>query len=134
MSDRKPPPGIREHHGKYQLRYYGSDGKRTSETFDRLSDAKKRQRAVETDKDRGTWINPQLAQTPFSTLARAYMDSRLDIRDSTRATDESYFRRHVAAVFAHTGIGGIRPTDVQAWVSDLSANLAPRQCGSVIAC
>jgi len=65
MSEKRLPPGIRLHPGRYQVRYYGTDGKRLAQSFKRLTDAKRFQRDTETDKDRGAWLNPRDAQTPF---------------------------------------------------------------------
>lgn len=62
-------PGIREHHGRYQVRYYGSDGKEHAKSFARLSDALRWQRNNRTDLDRGNWIDPAKGA---ETLAECY--------------------------------------------------------------
>jgi hypothetical protein len=58
MTNRKLPPGIREHHGKYQVRVYGPNGERITKHFAQLEDAKKYKRNKETDRDRREWLDP----------------------------------------------------------------------------
>lgn len=131
------PPGIREYRSRYQVRYYGSDGKRRAQSFDRLTDAKRFQRATEVDKDRQQWLDPRLGQTAFDKWAQTRLDSKHDLRPSTRATDTSYMRNHVAPGFGGTPLARIRPLEVQEWVNGLAAKgLAPktvRECYRLMA-
>ncbi|MBA2312416.1 MAG: site-specific integrase [Actinobacteria bacterium] len=128
MTERKLPPGIREHHGKYQLRYRNpATGKEVTEHFRLITDARKRQHEVAADKERRQWVNPRLGQIRFGELARHRLDASVDLRDSTRATCESYLRSHLLPYFANHLIGRIRAADIQAWIVELQdKGLAPK--------
>ena len=120
------PPGIREHHGSYQVHFYGPNGERRARSFDRLSDARRFKRGVDADRDRGELIDPRLGRTPFAGWAWEHLNSKHDLRASTRATDESYMRNHVAPAFGPAPLDSIKPLAVQAWVNALSRELAPK--------
>lgn len=127
------PPGIREHHGRYQVRYYGPDGKRRAQSFARLTDAKRFKRDTEADRDRGVWIDPRLAETPFDEWAWEWHRGRQRLRDVARQRDESLLRHHIVGRdrnpwgFGSTPIGRIAPLDVRAWVNALGeAGYSPR--------
>lgn len=123
----KHTAGIREHHGRFQVRYYGTDGKERAKSFPNISEARKFRAAVATDKDRGEWRDPRDAEIRFGVWARQHLDSRSDLRASTRATDESYARNHVLPHFEHAPLGRIGPLNVQAWLHELSGSgLAPK--------
>jgi len=126
MTEKKLPPGIREHHGSYQVRFYGPDGKRRSRAFDRLSDAKRFMQDVAVDKRRGDYIDPRLARTQFDEWARKYFAGKLNLRASTRATDASFLSNHVIPAFEGVPLGRLTPLDVQAWVGELSERLGPK--------
>jgi integrase len=126
MTERKLPPGIREHRGKYQVRYYLSTGERVSETFDRLTDAKRFKRGVDTDRDRDELIDPRKARTPLGEWAETCFKAS-DVRPATRARDGSLLRCHILPTFGKTPIGRITRDEVQAWVVALrGSGLAPR--------
>lgn len=119
------PPGIREHHGKYQVRYYGSDGRERTKSFRLITDAKKFKAAVATDKERGVWIDPRKAQTPFDQWAQTWFASRHKLGDAKRSTNESVLRLHVIGTgergFGSIPLGRITPLEVQQWVDSMIA-------------
>jgi len=53
---------IRDHHGKWQARYYDPSGRQRTKSFARKTDAKAFLAAVETDKRRGDWNDPRLGR------------------------------------------------------------------------
>lgn len=129
---RNLPPGIREHHGKYQVRYYDPDGKEKSKHFDRLTDAKKYRASKEADKARGVWTDDRQGRVPFAEWNKRHRASKLNLRPRTRATDEGLIVRHILPTFADTPIGAITPLRVQDWINrlaegDLSAKTV-REC------
>jgi hypothetical protein len=127
----KLPEGIRARTRKdgtvaWQVRYYGTDGERYTKTFALKSKAVKFKRNVDTDRDRYQWLDPCGQEVPFDKWARSCLEGRADLRDSTRATDGSYARRHVLPYFGRTPLGRINPVQVQEWVGDLSDSLSPK--------
>jgi hypothetical protein len=72
----KIPPGIREKKTTNGVRYevrYRNPGSREirGKTFDKLTEAKRFQRELETAKDRGTYVNPSLGKTTFGAYGTA---------------------------------------------------------------
>lgn len=120
---KKLPPGIREHHGSYQVRYYPPNGKEQTKSFRTITEAKAFKRAIETDKERGDFIDPHLARVPFSEYAVQWFNARARLGASKRKNNEAIMRRHIIGGdgFGDTPIGRITRTQVQAWVNALIA-------------
>jgi len=116
---RKLPKGMRWHRGKIQVRYYGSDGQRRSDSFARLTDAKRFQNEIEVDKARGQWLDPRGAQVPFDEWAWTHLASRHRLGAAKRASVESVMRRHVVGGhgFGTTPLGRITTLSVQRLVN-----------------
>ncbi len=114
----KLPPGIREHHGRYQVRYW-ADGKQHSKSFARLTDARRFQRQVEVDKDRGQWLDPGGAQVPFDEWAWTHLASRHRLGPAKLSNVESVMRCHLVGGcgFGAIPLGRITPLSVQGWVN-----------------
>ena len=121
MTEKKSHPGIRAHHGKFQVRYWGLDRKQHSKSFDRLTDARRFQRKMESKKDDRTWTDPRAAQTPFDNWAETWLASRHKQGDAKRAKNESVLSRHVIGDdehgFGSTQLGRIGQQQVQDWVN-----------------
>lgn len=111
--------------GRWQARYRDPTGAQRGKSFAKKADAQRYAAMVETDKHRGSWVDPRLAATRFGDWATAHMGGK-DLRASTRARDESYLRNHVLPRFGQVPVGRITHLDVQQWVRDLSeSGLAP---------
>jgi integrase len=123
MTERKLPPGIRKHHGRFQARYYGPDGRERTKSFTRLTDAKKFKAAMTTDKDRGKWTDPRAAQTPFDDWAETWLSSRHKQGDAKKSSNGSILARHVIGDrkhgFGSRPLGSITPLAVQEWVNHM---------------
>lgn len=127
------PAGIREHHGKFQVRYRGPDGKERTKSFRRLTDAKAHKAAMETDKRRGLWLDPRKAETPFDRWITQWHEGRNKLRGPARRRDDSLIRHHIIGRdkhpwgFGSTPVGRISPLDVREWVNQLvAAGYSPR--------
>jgi integrase len=119
VSESRLPPGIRLHRGRYQVRYWGKDGRQHARSFARKSDATRFKAAIETDKDRGDWSNPRRAREPFGTVAERYLDHKLRLRTRTREKYESTLRCNLIPGFGTTPVEAITREDVQGWVAGL---------------
>ena len=71
--------------------------------------------------DRGEWVDPRAGRTPFQSVAEQWMASRVALRESTRARDRSYLDSLVLPHLGDRPVGGVSPSDLEAWVADLSA-------------
>ncbi|CAN5514840.1 hypothetical protein BH20ACT21_BH20ACT21_25300 [soil metagenome] len=119
VEPKKLPPGIREHHRRYQVRYWGADGKQHSRSFKRLTDAKRFKSEVDVDKQRGQWLDPSGARVPFDEWAWTHLASRHRLGEAKRSNVESVMRCHIVggSGFGATPLGRITPLDVQDWVN-----------------
>lgn len=119
MPKPKLPPGIREHHGKYQVRYRDRAGREHARSFRLITDAKAFRHAATTDVDRGVWLNPNDGHIPFAALAADWLETTVSLKPSTKASYESYLRMHVLPHFGRMPLASITRTDVQAWLASL---------------
>ncbi len=119
VEPKKLPPGIREHHRRYQVRYWGADGKQHSRSFKRLTDAKRFKSEVDVDKQRGQWLDPSGARVPFDEWAWTHLASRHRLGEAKRSNVESVITCHIVggSGFGATPLGRITPLDVQDWVN-----------------
>ncbi|MPZ91450.1 MAG: tyrosine-type recombinase/integrase, partial [Actinobacteria bacterium] len=120
------PPGIRRHRGKYQVRYYGSDGRERARSFARLTDAKTFKASVTTDKARGEWHDSRLGRVRLSEYARQWAETKGNVNERTRINIEGRLRNHITPTFGTSPLSSIEPQDVRSWITDLKARgLAP---------
>jgi integrase len=114
-------PGIRKHHGRWQVRYW-VNGKQRARGFERLTDAKRFQREVVTDRDRGLWLDPAGGKTLLSDWAAIWLESKVDLRPSSRYRLEGILRTHVLPEFGRISLAVISNSMVRAWVADMSSS------------
>ena len=113
---------IRRHPEKsdsWQVRYCDPGGRERSRTFNRKVDAKRFLIAVEASKQRGEWVNPDLAATKVSDWADRWLASRSHLKPKTYAGYESLLRTRVLPTFGDARLDQIDPLWVETWVADL---------------
>lgn len=127
----------RRESGTYEAIYRDPAGRTRSRSFKTKAQARSFLSAVETEKQRGTWTDPQFARTRFEDWAEEYWRTKLNRRASTKARDDSYLRNHVLPAFGRAPLGAITQPDVRAWVEELvGSGLAPntvKQCYRLLA-
>ena len=64
---------IEKQRGKYRARYRDPLGRVTSSTFERKTDAQRFLAEMETDKSRGTWIDPRHADLPLARWSEEFL-------------------------------------------------------------
>lgn len=108
----------------YRIIYRRPDHSQTSERgFQRRRDAELRLAEVEVSKGRGDYVDPADARATIDVLGAAWLSSRIaDLKPSTYRTTESTWRVHVSPKWGSRAIGGIRHSEVQAWIAELSAS------------
>jgi integrase len=114
----------------WEARYRDPRGRERSKTFKRKGDARRWLAKEEADKSRGAWIDPRAATVPFDAFARHHLDSKLHLRNASRARDKSLLENHVIPAFGQAPIGRITRPDVQHFITSLSAKaLSPSTVG-----
>jgi integrase len=110
---------IRQWHNGYQVRWRDPAGRQRTKTFRRKTDAKQFSNRVEVEMQRGTYVDPQLGKLLFADWACEWLQTKINLRASSWARDESYLRNHVMPTFGNVALARIDKLLVQAWVRDL---------------
>ncbi|WP_298207456.1 site-specific integrase [Ferrimicrobium sp.] len=102
--------------GRWQASYL-HDGKRfTGErTYTAKADADAWLANVHTEILRGEWVNPDRASTLLHVYATRWLDSRSDLRPTTKAKYAGLMRLHILPTFGHLRLGAISPDRVRGW-------------------
>lgn len=106
-------------------RYRTADGRERAKSFAKKVDAERYLSHAEVSKLDGSWVDPRLGRTPFREWRRIHQQTVTNLRPSTLARDESYFRNHIGPRFDAYPLASIEHLEVQEWVAELSTKLAP---------
>jgi integrase len=111
---------------RYRVRYTGPDGRERSESF---PDRHKRAAeaflvSVESDKLRGTYVDPARGRMTFGEFTEQWLRTRT-FDASTREGLEYRVRKHILPFFGSRELRSIRASDVREWDSGLVSVLAP---------
>jgi integrase len=104
---------------RWNVRYRDPSGKQRSKTFKRQVDAKAFMLDIETDKRRGTYVDPQAGETPFGIYAQRWQAARVDKAPATRNRDASYLRSLILPTFTNRPVGSIRTSEIETWLATL---------------
>src|SRR5919106_26602 len=110
----------------WRVRYRAPDHRERNKSFARKIDAERFLVSIEHAKLRGEWVDPDLGNTRFGDYAAAWVETKGNVRPRTRINVEGRLRNHILPYFGSMRLTLIRPSDVRAWVKELSdARLAP---------
>ena len=116
--------------GRWRARYRDAENRELSKHFARKVDAQRWLDEVTTSVVTGTYVDPRAGRIRFRDQAEAWRLAQVH-RPSTRAHVETMLRRHAYPTFGDRQLSSILPSEVQAWVTRLSATLAPATVGVV---
>ncbi len=105
--------------GTYKVRFRTPEGASRSKTFPRRAQADAFAATVEVSKLDGSYADPKLGKTRFADWAERVMATRVNLRSSTLASDESVFRSLVLPTFGSRRLATIKPVEVHRWISEL---------------
>jgi len=110
----------------WRARYRTPDGQSRSRTFTRKVDAERHLAGVEHSKLAGAFADPVFGRRTFGSWWEAWRSTRVDLRPSTIARDESYARNHIIPKLGAVPLASIDRTMLRQWVAEMSAKgLAP---------
>ncbi len=109
---------------RWQARFRAPDGRERARNFDRKADADRWLARQVADRDRGAWIDPSAGRVTFRDFAEEWRTIQLH-RSGTSRSAEQQLRLHVYPRIGDRPLAGIRPSDIQALVHRLDADLAP---------
>jgi integrase len=129
--DTGQPERIKTHlHGKgkrYRVRYIDPDGRERSKSF---PDRQKRQAEnflgeIESDKRRGSYVDPVAGLMPFRSYAESWLASQT-VEESTREAVGLRLRKHIFPRLGQRSLASITPADIRSLDRGLQqAGLAP---------
>lgn len=116
--------------GTWRANWRDPSGRQVAKTFRTKKDAAGFLATVESEKSRGTYIDPSAGRTLFRDHARRWEAGR-QVELTTAEAAKSRLRCHVMPQWEDWPLNKISFLDVQAWVTRLSGKLAPQ---TVISC
>lgn len=120
---------------RWRVQYRDPAGKvRSKRGFTRKTDAQAWADKNAVDVHSGDWINPALGRTTVEDLHPAWVARQSQLKPSTRAMNADIYRLHVEPAWAPRAVGGVKPSEVQAWVNGLDFSPSfVRNCHMVLA-
>ncbi len=109
----------------YQVRYRDPAGVQRARQFVRKAAADHFAATVETDKSRGSYVDPKAGRMTLQDYGDAWLSSQT-FDPSTREAVELRLRLHVYPTLGTTALAALRPSQVQAWLRGRQQVLAPR--------
>lgn len=103
---------------RWRVRWRSPDGTSHGKSFDRLVDAQRFRRDIETRAERGDSVDLRRGRVTVDVWARQWLNA-LVLKPKTVATYESVVRARVLPRWTGVPLADVRHHDVQAWVADL---------------
>ena len=119
--------GIREHYGKWQVRYY-VDGKRHHKNFERKSDAIDFRDEQRLKRKRGESIDPRLERVKLSDFATDWLEGKGNVGPRTLINIEGRPKNFILPTFGARRVSAIKPVDVRKWVAEMSKTRRAFDC------
>ena len=132
MKARVPPEHRTARYGqgkrwRVNWRAAGPDGlvKKKTKAFADYKDAESFVAAMEDDIRSGRYVNPDDGNRSFAQVAREWLNSKNNLRDSSYVGYEKSLRWYVLPKWGDRPIGGITEAEINEWVKQLAAGTAP---------
>ncbi|GAB3157118.1 hypothetical protein GCM10027290_56860 [Micromonospora sonneratiae] len=111
---------------RYRVRYIGPDGRERSQSFPDRSkrDAEAFLVSTETDKLRGSYVDPVAGRMTFAEYAESWLRTR-SFDESTREVTEFRVRKHLLPFFGSRQLASIKPGHIREWDAGMVGKLAP---------
>ncbi len=134
-SARHPDRGGNVKAKRWLALWIGPDGREDSKAFARQSDANRYATSMEADALRGIrYADPRRGAVTVRDFGEnSYLPSLLHLRPNSASTYSSHLRTHIYPAFGERRIGTVRRSDVQSFITAISAKLAPTTTETVYA-
>lgn len=103
----------------WRVRYRDPSGRERSRTFARKGEALDFAATVEVDMKKGTWTDPARGKILLKDWAETWVETKVDLRPSSRARLEGILRAHVVSEFGNRPLTGIGNAEIRGWVARL---------------
>jgi len=106
--------------GKFRARWFDPTGKQRSQTFERERDAARHLRNVQSDVDRGVYIDDKVGKITFGEWAEHFMAvAEKRLARTSYARDRNYLDNHVLPRWGSVKLNRVAKADVERWVVEL---------------
>jgi hypothetical protein len=98
--------------------WHDETGEERSKAFAKKEPADKHWQAMETDRERGEYIDPKAGRELLRGVGKRWLASRF-ADPATMIRYESLWRLHVEPAFGRRRVRAIKPSEIQAWLAGL---------------
>jgi integrase len=113
--------------GRYQASYWHKAERHTAaHTFVTKGEALAWLSSIETDINRGAWVDPSGAEMTVDELANRWLESDPAKRTSTRTRDDLAIRLHIIPALGSKRLAQVTAPDIQRLVNEWATRRAPR--------
>ncbi len=98
--------------------WHDETGEERSRAFAKKDLADKHWQAMETDRERGDYLDPKAGRELLRGVGKRWLASRVT-DPATHIRYESWWRLHVEPAFGRRRVKAIRPSEIQAWLAGL---------------
>lgn len=103
----------------YKVRYRDPDRKQRSKTFVKKADAEAFANSVESDIDRGQYLDPAAGKVTVAAWAKEWLATTRHLKPKTQEGYEGLLRKHIIPRLGARSLASVRPIDVRKFVSEL---------------
>ncbi|MBV9095687.1 MAG: site-specific integrase [Streptosporangiaceae bacterium] len=100
------------------------DGREKAKAFRIQADADRHWQAMETDKQRGDYHDPDAGKVLVSDIGKRWLASRV-VDPATFLRYETAYRLHVIPALGHRQVRAVKPSRIQVWISELNERFEP---------
>lgn len=103
--------------GRWEARYRDPAGCQRGQTFRTKREAELFLQRVGADVQRGEWIDPEAARMRFRRFAERWLETKVNLKESTQADYLSVLSNHLLPAFGDLPLARVDRVAVQAWVA-----------------
>lgn len=109
----------RREDGRWRARYRDAAGREHARHFARKIDAQAWLDSVTTSLGSGTYVDPRGARVTVGEWSQRWLETKTNLKPTTRATYETLMRGHVLPVWGARALSAVTHEGVARWVGDL---------------
>jgi integrase len=116
---------------RWLLRWRDPDGRQRKKSFKRKADAEKYATELEHRLGSGTYIAPDAGKVTVSDWSARWLEAQVHMKATSKDRAAGILRTHVLPKWGTVWLSDVTHADVQSWIGDLSADLAPASVAKV---
>jgi integrase len=111
--------------GSFQARYTDRNGRTQARSFDTRRKAAEHLAEAQSDLSRGRWQDPTQARRKLADYGQEWLDSRVDLKPTTRQQYAGTLRRHVLPHLGGYALEELTSARVRSWYAALARSTSP---------